>query len=83
MAGASPILEAVGLTKSFGGVLAVNNVSFSVEPEAGIYSTHHRHHLPLEGRLVPKLGRQLILDEEAKGILPLLNLEGERKEVRP
>ena len=32
---------------------------------------------------MPKLGRKLILDEDAKGILPLLQLDGERKEVKP
>jgi len=33
--------------------------------------------------LIPKLGRKVILDEKARGVLPLLSLEGERKEVKP
>ena len=32
---------------------------------------------------MPKLGRKLVLDDKAKSILPLLQLEGERKEVAP
>jgi hypothetical protein len=32
---------------------------------------------------MPKLGRKLILDDKAKGILPLLQLEGARKEAQP
>jgi hypothetical protein len=33
------------------------------------------------GQLLPKLGRKLVLDEQVRGILPLLSLEG--KEVKP
>jgi hypothetical protein len=31
--------------------------------------------------LLPKLGRKLLVDEKARGILPLLQLGGEKKEV--
>jgi hypothetical protein len=33
--------------------------------------------------IVPRAGRHLVLDEKARGVLPLLQLEGERKEVKP
>jgi membrane protease subunit HflK len=44
-----------------------------------------RKRIYLEGmaQLLPKLGRKLLLDEKAKGILPLLQIDGERKEVKP
>ncbi len=44
-----------------------------------------RKRIYLEGmaQLLPKLGRKLLLDDKAKGILPLLQIDGERKEVKP
>lgn len=44
-----------------------------------------RKRIYLEGmaQLLPKLGRKLLLDEKARGILPLLQLDGDRKEVKP
>lgn len=45
--------------------------------------TRKRLYLEAMGQLMPKLGRKLILDDKAKGILPLLQLEGDRKEVKP
>jgi membrane protease subunit HflK len=44
-----------------------------------------RKRIYLEGmaQLLPKLGRKLLLDEKAKGVLPLLQIDGERKEVKP
>ncbi|MBI3931813.1 MAG: FtsH protease activity modulator HflK [Acidobacteria bacterium] len=45
--------------------------------------TRKRLYLETMGALLPKLGRKVILDEKARGVLPLLQLEGERKEVRP
>jgi modulator of FtsH protease HflK len=44
-----------------------------------------RKRIYLEGMraILPKLGRKLILDEKARGVLPLLQLDGERKEVKP
>ena len=45
--------------------------------------TRKRIYLEAMGQIMPKLGRKLILDEDAKGILPLLQLDGERKEVKP
>ena len=45
--------------------------------------TRRRMYLETMGELVPKLGRKLILDEQVRGILPLLQLEGERREVKP
>jgi hypothetical protein len=32
--------------------------------------------------LMPKLGRKLVLDDKAKGILPLLQLDGGKKEAQ-
>jgi len=43
--------------------------------------TRRRMYLETMGQVVPKLGRQLILDEKARGIIPLLNLDGDRKEA--
>jgi modulator of FtsH protease HflK len=45
--------------------------------------TRKRIYLETMGQLVPKLGRKLILDDKAKGILPILQLEGATKEVKP
>jgi membrane protease subunit HflK len=44
-----------------------------------------RKRIYLEGiaQIMPRLGRKVILDEDARGILPLLQLEGEKKEVKP
>jgi modulator of FtsH protease HflK len=43
-----------------------------------------RRRMYLEGmrELMPKLGKKLILDDKAKGILPLLQLDGVRKEAQ-
>jgi hypothetical protein len=35
------------------------------------------------GALVPKLGRKVIVDDKAKGVLPLLQLDGAAREVKP
>ena len=49
--------------------------------------TRKRMYLETMGELVPKLGRKVIVDDEAKGVLPLLQLDGARldeaKEVKP
>jgi membrane protease subunit HflK len=45
--------------------------------------TRKRIYLETMTRLMPKLGRKLVLDDKAKSVLPLLQLEGERKEVAP
>jgi membrane protease subunit HflK len=45
--------------------------------------TRRRIYLETMGQLLPKLGRKLLLDDKAKGILPLLQLDGEKKEVKP
>jgi membrane protease subunit HflK len=45
--------------------------------------TRKRLYLEAMGQLMPKLGRKLILDDKARGILPLLQLDGEKKEVKP
>ncbi len=45
--------------------------------------TRKRIYLEAMAQLLPKLGRKLVIDEKAKGILPLLQLEGDRKEVKP
>jgi membrane protease subunit HflK len=43
--------------------------------------TRKRMYLETMGQVLPRLGRKLVLDEDAKGILPLLNLDA--KEVKP
>jgi membrane protease subunit HflK len=45
--------------------------------------TRRRIYLETMAAILPKVGRKVILDESAKGILPLLQLEGEKKEVKP
>ena len=45
--------------------------------------TRRRIYLETLSAILPKVGRKLILDESARGILPLLQLEGERKEAKP
>jgi membrane protease subunit HflK len=45
--------------------------------------TRRRLYLETLSQILPKVGRKVILDEKAKGILPLLNLPGEAKEVKP
>jgi membrane protease subunit HflK len=45
--------------------------------------TRKRIYLETMRDLMPKLGRKLILDDKAKGILPLLQLGGTTKEVQP
>jgi membrane protease subunit HflK len=44
--------------------------------------TRKRIYLETMGQILPKLGRKLILDDKARGILPLLQLEGQAKEVK-
>jgi modulator of FtsH protease HflK len=44
--------------------------------------TRKRLYLETMATLLPKLGRKLIVDEKARGILPLLQLGGEKKEVQ-
>ena len=45
--------------------------------------TRKRIYLEAMNQLLPKLGRKLLLDDKAKGILPLLQLDGEHKEPKP
>ena len=49
--------------------------------------TRKRMYLETMGELVPKLGRKVIVDDKAKGVLPLLQLDGASldgaKEVKP
>jgi membrane protease subunit HflK len=45
--------------------------------------TRLRIYLETLSAILPKVGRKLILDESARGILPLLQLGGEHKEVKP
>ena len=44
--------------------------------------TRKRMYLETMGTLVPKLGRKVIVDDKARGVLPLLQLDG-AKEVKP
>jgi membrane protease subunit HflK len=44
--------------------------------------TRKRIYLETMGTLIPKAGRKLVLDEKARGILPLLQLEGAKPEVK-
>ena len=45
--------------------------------------TRKRIYLETLAQVLPRIGRKVVLDEKAKGILPLLQLEGESKEPRP
>jgi membrane protease subunit HflK len=45
--------------------------------------TRRRLYLETLSQVLPKTGRKIILDEKAKGILPLLNLPGEAKAEKP
>jgi membrane protease subunit HflK len=45
--------------------------------------TRKRIYLETMKEIVPKVGRHLVLDEKARGVLPLLQIEGEKKEVKP
>ena len=42
-----------------------------------------RIYLETMGALLPKLGRKVIVDDKARGVLPLLNLDAAVKEVKP
>ena len=44
--------------------------------------TRKRLYLETMQELLPRIGRKLILDEKARGVLPLLQLEGEPREIR-
>jgi membrane protease subunit HflK len=44
--------------------------------------TRKRLYLETMGELLPRVGRKLILDDKAKGVLPLLQLDGEVKELK-
>jgi membrane protease subunit HflK len=44
--------------------------------------TRDRIYLETMGQLLPKLGRKLILDQDAKSVLPLLQLDGKLAEVK-
>jgi membrane protease subunit HflK len=45
--------------------------------------TRKRMYLETMAALVPKLGRKVVLDERARGVLPLLQLDAAAKEVKP
>jgi membrane protease subunit HflK len=68
----------------------VNNAEGDANRFASIYTeyrkapgvTRDRIYLENMGQLLPKLGRKLILDESAKGVLPLLQFDGIRKEEK-
>lgn len=45
--------------------------------------TRKRLYLETMSAIVPKAGRQLVLDDKARGIVPLLQLGGDGKEVKP
>jgi membrane protease subunit HflK len=45
--------------------------------------TRRRMYLETMGELVPRLGRKVIVDEKARGVLPLLQLDAAAKEVKP
>jgi len=44
--------------------------------------TKKRLYLETMAQVFPKAGRKLVIDEKAKGVLPLLQLEGEKAEVK-
>ncbi|MBI2840866.1 MAG: FtsH protease activity modulator HflK [Acidobacteria bacterium] len=43
--------------------------------------TRKRLYLETMATLLPKMGRKLVVDEKARGIIPLLQLEGQKKEA--
>jgi membrane protease subunit HflK len=45
--------------------------------------TRRRIYLETLGEILPRVGRKLIVDEKSRGILPLLELSGQGKEVKP
>lgn len=45
--------------------------------------TRKRMYLETMQDLLPKVGRKLILDDKARGVLPLLQLDGQVKELKP
>jgi membrane protease subunit HflK len=45
--------------------------------------TRRRIYLETLAEVLPKVGRKLIVDDKARGILPLLEIGGDRKEVKP
>jgi membrane protease subunit HflK len=45
--------------------------------------TRKRIYFETLAQVLPKVGRKLIVDEKARGILPLLQLEGDHKEPKP
>ena len=45
--------------------------------------TRRRMYLETMGALVPRLARKVIVDDKARGVLPLLQLDGAQKEVKP
>jgi membrane protease subunit HflK len=45
--------------------------------------TRRRLYLETLSEILPKVGRKIVIDEKARGILLLLNLPGEVKEVKP
>jgi membrane protease subunit HflK len=45
--------------------------------------TRRRLYLETMRELIPKMGRKVIVDDRAKGLLSLLTLDGEKKEVKP
>ena len=45
--------------------------------------TRRRIYLETLAQVLPRVGRKLVLDDKAKGILPLLNLGAEPKEIKP
>ena len=45
--------------------------------------TRKRIYLETIGALLPKLGRKVIVDDKARGVLPLLQLDGAQREVKP
>jgi membrane protease subunit HflK len=44
--------------------------------------TRKRIYLETMSQLLPKVGKKLVMDDKARGVLPLLQLEGEAKEVK-
>jgi membrane protease subunit HflK len=45
--------------------------------------TRKRIYLEAMREMLPKAGRKIVIDDKARGILPLLQLEGQAKEVKP
>ena len=57
--------------------------SFHAEYRKAPAVTRKRIYLETMATMIPKAGRKLVVDEKARGVLPLLQLDGGTAEVKP